>query len=362
MKYASLFFVTCLFILLLPEGCVPGESYKVKMTIIPEQKNSSFTQEDLEDASSIIRSRMIAFGVKDENIKPEVTPGKIFLSLNNIDTARLETIKAIITATTTISFWATYDNPEVITYLIDANNRSKELNLGEEFRPFDKTAADTAGTDELLLQMIDSSEIAARETFELDNPMFAILNPMVSSDGSPMPSCLIGLSDVMDTAKVNKLMNREEIRMIFPRNLKFVWSRDPYKYDETGRSFELHAIKVTSYDGQPVLDGEYIPEAEAVSDRSGLNVSLKLMMTHEGASRWSAITRDNIDRCIAVSLDGKIITYPRVMSEITGGNTEITGNFTLKEAQYLAAVLSSGGMLMPFKLKISDLTTDKIKK
>lgn len=360
MKSVALLIVTCIFIFL--EGCVPGERYTLKMTITPDQITELYTREELEDASSIIRNRLTAFGIKDEEIVQEVLPDKINMSVNNIDTAQLETIKAIITAKTDIGFWETYDNTEVLTFLLDANNKTKELNLGEEFRPFDKTAADSADTDELLLQMVDSSEIDAREKFELENPLFAILYPMVNSEGTPLPSCLVGLTDVMDTAKVNKLLKREEIRMFFPRDLKFVWSRDPYKYDKTGRLYELHAIKVSSYDDRPLLDGEEIPEAEAVSDRSGSDINLRLMMTHEGASKWSAITRENIDRCIAVSLNGKIITYPRVMNEITGGNTEISGNFTLPEAKYLAAVLSSGGMLMPFKLKISDLKLEKIKK
>ena len=348
-----------LLIVLFSYGCFRKEGYNIKMTITPEQIIESYTQEDLEDASSIIRKRMIAFGIKDENISLELTPGKINLSLSNIDTGKLETIKEIIIATTDIGFWETYENPEVITFLINANNKSKELNLGEEFRPHRKPAADSADKDELLLQMVDSSSITERDKFNLENPMFAILYPMVSSDGSPMPSCLIGLSDVMDTSRVIKLLRSEEISMLFPRDLKFIWSRDPYKYDESGRLYELHAIKVTSYSERPVLGGEEIPEAEAISDRNGLNVRLRLMMTHEGAAKWSAITRDNLDRCIAVSLDGKIISYPRVMNEITGGSTEITGNFTLPEAQYIAAVLSSGGMLMPFRLKISELKTEK---
>lgn len=353
---------TSLLIILFSYGCFRKEGYNIKMTITPEQIISSSIPEDLEVASSIIRNRMVAFGIKDENINLEVNQEKIIMSLSNIDTGKLESIKEIITATTDIGFWETYENPEVLTLLINANSRSRELNLGEEFRPYQKSVADSADKDELLLQMIDSSEITNREQYNLENPIFAILYPMVSSDGSPMPSCLIGLSDAGDTASVIKLLNRDEISMFFPRDLKFMWSRDPYEYDESGRLYELHAIKVTTYNDRPELDGEEIPVAEAISDRSGINVRLRLMMTHEGAAKWRAITGNNIDRCIAVSLDGKIISYPRVMNEITGGSTEISGNFTLPEAQYFAAVLSSGGMLMPFRLKISDLKLEKIKK
>jgi SecD/SecF fusion protein len=352
---------TALLIILFSYGCFRKESYSIKMTITPEQIINSLTPNDLEDASSIIRNRMIAFGIKDENINCEVSTDKIILSLTGIDTGKVETIKEIITTTVDIGFWETYDNSEVITYLINANSKSKELNLGEEFRPYRKPAADSADKDELLLHMVDSSSITAREEFNLENPVFAILYPRVDETGTALPSCLIGLSDVEDTLKVMQLLSRDEIRNLFPRNLKFLWSRDPYRYDKSGRLYELHAIKVNTYDDRPVLDGEVIPEVEVISDRGGINVRLRLMMTREGAAKWSAITRNNIDRFIAVSLDDKIITYPRVMNEITGGNTEITGNFTLPEAQYLAAVLSSGGMLMPFKLKIIDLQMEKTK-
>jgi SecD/SecF fusion protein len=99
--------------------------------------------------------------------------------------------------------------------------------------------------------------------------------------------------------------------------------------------------------------------SRVVTDRSRIDIFLQLSMTPEGAQIWRRMTSANINRCIAIVVDGKVVSYPRVQSEVTGGNTEITGSFTLSEAQALAAILSSGGGKLPLSLKIAELKTEK---
>jgi SecD/SecF fusion protein len=142
----------------------------------------------------------------------------------------------------------------------------------------------------------------------------------------------------------------DQIKSLFPPDLKFYWSMNPYKYDRSKSLYELHAIKVTTTNKQAPIDGSVIISAEATTGSNNSGVKIDLIMDSEGARTWAGITRENINRCIAVVYDGYVRSYPRVMSEISGGSTEITGDFTIEEANDLVNILKSGEL--PFQLKI----------
>ncbi|HPT21647.1 MAG TPA: protein translocase subunit SecF, partial [Bacteroidales bacterium] len=128
---------------------------------------------------------------------------------------------------------------------------------------------------------------------------------------------------------------------------------NPYKYDPSKSLYELHAIKITTRDGRPPLNGDVITSARPTSGVTGSEVKVDMSMNAQGAKDWANLTRDNIDRCLVVVLDGYVRSYPRVQNEITGGNTEITGDFTIEEADDLANILKSGKLPAPAKI-ISD--------
>jgi SecD/SecF fusion protein len=132
-----------------------------------------------------------------------------------------------------------------------------------------------------------------------------------------------------------------------------MWSQNPYKYDPTKSLYELHAIKITTRDGRPPLDGDVITSARTSSGLTGSEVKVDMTMNSEGAKTWARLTRENIGRCLAVVLDGYVRSYPRVQNEITGGSTEITGDFTIEEADDLANILKSGKLPAPARI-ISD--------
>jgi SecD/SecF fusion protein len=132
-----------------------------------------------------------------------------------------------------------------------------------------------------------------------------------------------------------------------------MWSQNPYKYDPTKTLYELHAIKVTTRDGRPPLDGDVITSARTSSGVTGSEIKVDMTMNAEGSKTWARMTRENIDRCLAVVLDGYVRSNPVVQNEITGGSTEITGNFTIEEADDLANILKSGKLPAPARI-ISD--------
>ena len=309
-------------------GCTPKKNFDFKVTVVPELKSSVIKLNDMNTAAEIISKRLTnSFGIPQESMKLDVTENQISLTIPKADTGKIASIKEIITGYARLEFWETYENSEIMGYLSKANNLLREM----------KSVPDVKNAN-------------TQDEFIAQNPLLGILKPRVTAQGEPLPSCMIGLASGKDTATVNRYMQMPEIKALLPRELKLMWSRNPYKYDPSKTLYELHAIKVTTQDGKAPLDGSIIISAKPVTGPSKSDVKIDLTMNAEGTSTWAGITRENIKRCIAVVLDGYVRSYPRVMSEISGGNTEITGDFTIEEANDLVNILKSGEL--PFGLKI----------
>jgi len=311
------------------------------------------------NAFNILRTRIDRFGVVQPNITQLATKGRILIELpGQTDPQR---VRELLQGTANLEFWETYENGEIIGYLSQANNLLKEIQANTE-KPAaaeqPTASADTTKKEQSLLDIIENdsaklAEPATREEFALQNPLFGVLSPRVTPEGQPLPSSMIGLASSKDTAEVNTMLKMNQVRALFPRDLRFMWSQNPYKYDPTKTLYELHAIKVTTRDGRPPLNGDVITSARPSSGVTGSEVKVDMSMNAEGAKIWQRMTRENIDRCLAVVLDGYVRSYPRVQNEISGGNTEITGDFTIDEADDLANILKSGKLPAPARI-ISD--------
>jgi SecD/SecF fusion protein len=348
-KYSNIVLSTLLMLFIIT-SCNSGNNLAVNMTIVPEGALSISTIKDLEDASEIIRKRLNNLGIPNEKISMDVSAAKMILSVNGIDTGKIEVLKGIVTTPGDLGLWETYENGELITSLVGANSKSKDIDFGVKISPAESPVSDSS----LLDILTDSTAKAERDMYNMENPLFSILQPSVDSDGKAKPSCMIGLAMKDDTAAVNRVLENREISFLFPRNVIFLWSRYPYKYDKSGSLFELHAIKAYSLGDRAPLDGRDISSAEAKAEKWS-PVLLRVSMNAQGAKKWSLITAGNVDRCIAVVSDGYVYSYPRVQNEIKDGETEITGDFSMSEASILASILSSGGDVLPLKLLISEL-------
>ena len=313
----------------------------------------------IDNAFNILRTRIDRFGVVQPNITLLATKGRILIELpGQTDPQR---VRELLQGTANLEFWETYENGEIIGYLSQANNLLKEVQANTEVpATVEQTATpvDTTSKEQSLLDILEkdttqAAEPATREEFALQNPLFGVLSPRVTPEGQPLPSSMVGLASSKDTAEVNSMLNMNQVRAIFPRDLKFMWSQNPYKYDPTKTLYELHAIKITTRDGRPPLDGDVITSARPSSGVTGSEVKVDMSMNAEGSKIWQRMTRENIDRCLAVVLDGYVRSYPRVQNEISGGSTEITGDFTIEEADDLANILKSGKLPAPARI-ISD--------
>ncbi len=319
----------------------------------------------IDNAFNILRTRIDRFGVVQPNITKLSTKGRILIELPGQENPKR--VRELLQGTANLEFWETYQNSEILPYLSEANKMLKEIRTSTAAKDTTASAAsksvaaaDTTKKEEALLDLIkkdttkaSKAETESRAEFNRQNPLFGVLNPRVDGQGQPLPSCMIGLAAVNDTATVDNLLKMPQIKAIFPRDLKLYWSQNPYKYDPTKTFYELHAIKVTTRDGRAPLSGDVITSARPTSGVTGSEVKVDFSMNADGAKTWARMTRDNIGRCIAVVLDGYVRSYPNVVNEITGGNTEITGDFTIDEATDLANILKSGKMPAPAKI-VSD--------
>jgi SecD/SecF fusion protein len=311
------------------------------------------------NAFNILRTRIDRFGVVQPNITQLSTRGRILIELPGQEDPKR--VRELLQGTANLEFWETYENGEVISYLIQANNELRDIIANTSKSDSSKTTeipgfatADTAKTSQSLEELIGKdtakTEASTREEFNLQNPLFGLLNPRVDEQGQPLPSSMIGLAAGIDTLQVNRYLAMPRIKALFPRDLKFAWSQNPYKYDPTKSLYELHAIKITTRDGRAPLSGDVITGARPSSGITGSEVKVDFQMNSEGAKTWARLTRENVDRCIVLLLDGYVRSYPRVVNEITGGSTEVTGDFTIDEATDLANILKSGKMPAPARI------------
>ena len=328
------------------------------MKVLDAEVTSAIT-----NAFNILRTRIDRFGVVQPNITQLATKGRILIELPGQNNPKR--VRELLQGTASLEFWETYENGEILGYLSAANNLLREIQTNTEnisitpVQTADKAAtADTTKKEQSLLDLIekDTTKAAGAETLEdftRQNPLFGILSPRVTPQGEPLPSSMIGLSSAKDTARVNRYLKMNQIRALFPRDLKLMWSQNPYQYDPTKSLYELHAIKITTRDGRAPLDGDVVTSARPTSGVTGSEVKVDMSMNAEGAKIWARMTRENVGRCLAVVLDGYVRSYPRVQTEITGGNTEINGDFTIEEADDLANILKSGKLPAPARI-ISD--------
>jgi SecD/SecF fusion protein len=344
----KLIFLACIIAALSFSASTIGENFDLKIKVVPQTFSSKTNQSDLDKAAEVINNRLIYFfEIPQENIKLDVAETQIMLTLNDIDTSKVRLIKDVITSNNTLEFWETYENSEIIGYLTKADN------LMQTMRTPDSTLGRKANPDLTAKSTVQTAALDSREQFSDKNPLFSILGPRLTTTGEPLPSCMIGLADGKDTSMVNTYLKMDKIKALFPDDLKFCWDSNPYKYDPSRALYGLHAIKVTTADRRAPLDGSVITSAEATTGSDKKDVKISLKMDLEGAKTWAKLTRENISRCIAVVYNGYVRSYPRVQSEISGGATEITGDFTFEEANDLVSTLKSGQL--PFELRIVEV-------
>ncbi len=316
-------------------------TYEMRDKISPESTDAQVievirgeAESAISNSFNVLRNRIDRFGVTQPNIQKLGNSGRILVELPGVKEP--ERVRKLLQGTASLEFWATYDNAEVEGYLMEANALLAELLATEEEAVAETEAADT----DVLAQELQQNEAEADAEMAKQNPLFSLLQP----SGARGNAC-IGYAHYADTAKINKYLSMPQVRGIFPPEFKPMWSVKGSKW--AGENiFELVAIKATSRDGKAPLDGGAVTDARVQYGNNG-NPEVSMSMNAEGANTWARMTKDNIGRQIAIVLDGMVYSYPTVQNEITGGSSQITGDFTVEESEDLANVLKSGKLPAP---------------
>ena len=311
----------------------------------------------IDNSFNVLRTRIDRFGVAQPNIQNlEGSMGRIMVELPGIKEP--ERVRALLQGSANLEFWETYKASEITSYLNAADNKLRTLLA-------DKAALEgeaTETTEEVKAETTDSVDVAAALTGETANaqstqnleqlkkehPLAAILQ--FNTYDSPVA----GYAHYKDTAEVNRLLAMPEVKNMLPRDLRLYWGVKAADFDQSGQVFELYAIKSTERNGRAPLEGDVIVDAMDTYDQHG-KPCVSMSMNTDGSRRWATLTKNNVNRNIAIVLDGYVYSAPNVQNEITGGNSQITGNFTPELTKDLANVLKSGKMPAPARIVQEDI-------
>ena len=338
-------------------------TFELKDKITPQSTDAqvvSVLKEELQSAIdnsfNVLRTRIDRFGVVSPNIQRLETAGRILVELPGVKEP--ERVRKLLQGSANLEFWETYKLPEVYQQLIAADNALATLLNKETEAPATEEAAateaqpaaadSTSNADSLLAELNqESNENAAAsqsmEEFAKQHPLFALLQ-ISQYNGQLSQGATVGIAMAKDMEKINEYLNMKQVKELLPRNLSLKWGVKAI--DEKEQYFELYALKMTNRDGSPALGGDVVTDANAdfVQQAGRSEQMVNMVMNAEGAKAWARLTKENIGNQIAIVLDDMVYSAPRVNDEITGGRSQITGNFTPEEAKDLANVLKSGKM------------------
>ena len=319
----------------------------------------------IQNSFNVLRTRIDRFGVVQPNIQKLAQPGRILIELPGIKEP--ERVRKLLQGSANLEFWETYEFSEILPMLAQINRefaagavaeeeelkaeglepKAEEVKAEEAPKAENDELTDLVGdlkADSLAAEADQEAQLAE---YKKNNPLFAILNPSVNQAGQAFRGPVVGTVHYVDTAKVSAMLNSQIAKAVLPRDARFVW--EVKAIDEAGSYFRLVALKAQR-DGRASLEGDVITDARADFSQLSAYANVSMSMNAEGAKAWQRITKDNIGKSVAIVLDGFVYSFPTVQNEIAGGNSQITGNFTVEEAKDLANTLKSGKMPAPARI------------
>ena len=308
----------------------------------------------IQNSFNVLRTRIDRFGVVQPNIQKLAQPGRILIELPGIKEP--ERVRKLLQGSANLEFWETYEASELLPMLAQINREfaatAPEVEEAPKAEEVKAEEAPKAEGDELAELLGDSAAVEADQAAQIaeykkTNPLFAILNPSINQAGQAYRGPVVGTVHYTDTAKVNAMLNSQIAKAVLPRDARFYWTVKAI--DEANAYYNLVALKAQR-DGRASLEGDVITDARADFSQISAYANVSMSMNAEGAKAWQRITKDNIGKSVAIVLDGYVYSFPTVQNEIAGGNSQITGNFTVEEAKDLANTLKSGKMPAPARI------------
>ena len=312
----------------------------------------------VDNSYNVLRTRIDRFGVVQPNIQSlEDKMGRIMVELPGIKEP--ERVRKLLQGSANLEFWETYNAKDVAPYLQAADNKLRSILANEasaDSVAVDSTAAPvvaqaTSTADSLAAALKGENKAQSVDLAQIkkEHPLLAVLQVNSSGQGP-----VVAYANYKDTADINRYLSMKEIQSELPKDLRLKWGVSAYEYDPKGQTFELYAIRSTERNGRAPLEGDVVVSAKDEYDQFG-KPAVSMSMNTDGSRRWAQLTKQNIGKSIAIVLDGYVYSAPNVNTEITGGNSQITGHFTPEQAKDLANVLKSGKMPAPARIVQEDI-------
>ncbi|MEG0655879.1 MAG: protein translocase subunit SecDF [Mucinivorans sp.] len=327
----------------LREKITPSSTNEQVIEVLRKESESAIA-----NSFQVLSSRIDRFGVVQPNIQRLDNSGRILVELPGVKDP--ERVRKLLQGTANLEFWTTYTAKDVLPMLVAANQTITELASKPTLDSTIVAAADSTvekeveaeqKQDNIVSALGGTQKVSDTTAAAVNASLFGVLQPLESE------SPVIGMARSYDTVKVNAYLNMPQVKSLFPRDLKFMWSIKGT--DKTNTIFELYAIKGSS-DGKAPLDGGAVEDAVGEHAQEGSSAEVSMVMNATGAKTWARLTADNIGGFIAIVLDNYVYSCPRVNGEITGGRSSITGGFSITEAKDLANVLKSGKLPAPARI------------
>ncbi len=316
-------------------------------------------EEAINRSFNILRTRIDRFGVTQPNIQRLEGSGRILVELPGVKDP--ERVRKLLQGTAQLEFWETYEYRDLISFINQANDIIKKFeddkkNIDEVEDPVDKKieSNNENNEDNSLLSQLSSDSLlqdTAQQSFEKfasENPLYAVLIPSLDQNNQPVSGPVCGFAAIKDTFKVNEFLNNEEVKNIFPKDLKFAWTVKPY--DSDGKYVQLISLRGDARSMKAAMEGDVVTDARQDFGQFNGSPEVSMTMNSEGARSWKRLTGENIGKSVAIVLDNYVYSFPTVQSEIGGGRSQITGNFTINEASDLANILKSGKLPAPARI------------
>ena len=320
----------------------------------------------ISNSYNVLRTRIDRFGVVQPNIQAlEGQEGRIMVEMPGVKEP--ERVRKLLQGSANLEFWETYNSSEVTPLLVSLDSKlAAALGAIEETTEgADSAAAEPVAEEAEKVEADttkakgDLAEAIAGKTEEGGNTTLSAADIEKAHRQHPLLSrlqvfqggegCIVGYAAMRDMNTINELLASPEAKELLPSDLRLKWGATGMGEGAAANVFELYAIKVTERNGHAPLEGDVVTDASESYDQHG-RPCVSMTMNVDGARRWAALTKANLKRSVAIVLDDNVYSAPTVQSEITGGRSEITGNFTVETTRDLANVLKSGKMPAPAKI------------
>lgn len=299
----------------------------------------------MDGVEEIMNRRINQFGVAQPNIQKDPSNNRLYIELPGVQDE--VTVSEKLQSTANLQFFETYALNEIGAQWQTAAELSRvpemeEVELLDTLNQVDSTS---------VVDTVNGDSTKKEETKSLDE--LAITGDKGLAElVKPIGGFAVGYSLPEDRSAVDKLLSRKDIIASFPEDLKFMWSADLEKVNTETKEmgFVLYAVRIP-IGGKARVGGKDIRTASRGYDQNEGIITVDLTMSEEGADKWAQMTQDNVGRVVAITMDNVVYSAPRVNEPITGGRTQISGSFSLSDANDLAGLLNGGALPAPCVIK-----------